>query len=301
MPQRNESKAARNKPLRRVCWTLNNYTDAEWKALCDHPATSYGIIGKETGDQGTPHLQGYWELKKRTRFNSVKKLLGRRVHLSEANGSGEQNRTYCSKDGDFIEWGEIRGANKGKRNDLEELRQAIREGKDELWIAENVNAYARYPNFYVKYKELWMRSQQGEMSLTLRPWQESLVKIVKEAPHPRTVHWYWDQKGATGKTTLGQYLVRNLGAAYFSSGKYSDMAYAYNYEKIVVLDFARTTADYVPYGFMEQLKNGMLWSPKYQSIRKQFPSPHVVCFANFPPQKEKMSLDRWHVVELINM
>lgn len=39
--------------------TLNNYTEEQRTALLDLPSLAYAIIGKETGENGTPHLQGY--------------------------------------------------------------------------------------------------------------------------------------------------------------------------------------------------------------------------------------------------
>lgn len=60
-------------------FTLNNYTDAEVdtlkKTVVDGRA-SYIIWGKEVGEQGTPHLQGYIELKKRYSIRQLKKFPG---------------------------------------------------------------------------------------------------------------------------------------------------------------------------------------------------------------------------------
>ena len=47
---------------KRWCFTLNNYTSDEVKAIkakFEDPAVDlrYGIIGHEVGDNGTPHLQ----------------------------------------------------------------------------------------------------------------------------------------------------------------------------------------------------------------------------------------------------
>lgn len=47
----------------RCVFTLNNWTSAEWQSLVLptgelRKKTTWGIIGKETGENGTPHLQG---------------------------------------------------------------------------------------------------------------------------------------------------------------------------------------------------------------------------------------------------
>ena len=62
------------------------------------------IIGREVGQEGTPHLQGYVIMEKKTTLVEMKKLFPR-AHLEVAKGSPEQNKIYCSKDGKFQEFG----------------------------------------------------------------------------------------------------------------------------------------------------------------------------------------------------
>jgi len=58
------------------------------------------IVGKEVGDSGTPHLQGYLEFKKRVRpiglFHTNKLI------WDKAKGTKKQNQVYCGKDADLI-------------------------------------------------------------------------------------------------------------------------------------------------------------------------------------------------------
>ena len=49
---------------------------------------------------------------------------------------------------------------------------------------------------------------------------------------------------------------------------------------------------------MESIKNGRVFSAKYESKMKVFDPPHVICFANFEPKREAMSADRWAIVDL---
>jgi hypothetical protein len=115
------------------CFTLNNYVEEEdvprISAWCEEEA-KYWIIGRETGESGTPHLQGYISLRKRRAFSYVSGKLGTRSHVTRAAGTARQNRRYCSKDGNFIEGGQI---NEGRvRQDKDEVgRQfmaAVRSG-----------------------------------------------------------------------------------------------------------------------------------------------------------------------------
>ena len=62
----------------------------------------YLMFGREVGEQGTPHLQGYVQFHVQKRFLQVKELLPFVCHLSVAKGTHSDNRIYCSKDGDFL-------------------------------------------------------------------------------------------------------------------------------------------------------------------------------------------------------
>ncbi len=108
--------------IARKCWvfTVNNPvpTDMVSPELCD-----YMIVGLEIGDEGTKHLQGYVRLKTKIRMKSMKKLLPR-AHLEPAKGTDWQNRVYCSKDGDFTEWGKTPKEPKEKDTTYEEALDA---------------------------------------------------------------------------------------------------------------------------------------------------------------------------------
>lgn len=110
------------------CFTINNYTvldEQKIRDLFSLKKVSYYVFGREVGESGTPHLQGYLELPKKTRLTTLKKSLGRHVHLEQRKGSAVQSQEYCQKDGDFEEDGEISVPESGKRNDLVVLQVAL--------------------------------------------------------------------------------------------------------------------------------------------------------------------------------
>lgn len=127
------------------CFTFNNYTEDEYKQVqetCEKSAR-YWIIGKEIGDSGTPHLQGYVSLRRRSNLGYVRNLLGTRIHFEVARGSARQNREYCSKGGDFTEGGNIPSAAKPKADRdtiANAFRAAVGRGNDGL--AEFSDEYA---------------------------------------------------------------------------------------------------------------------------------------------------------------
>lgn len=80
------------------CFTINNYTGADeikLNTMFDHGHFSYIIFGREVGEQGTPHLQGYVQMKKKMRMAQVKKFISGRAHLEVSRGSPELASRYC--------------------------------------------------------------------------------------------------------------------------------------------------------------------------------------------------------------
>ena len=92
---------------RSYCFTINNPNDtdaSQLQALWDSGKVKYFIGGKEVGDEGTPHIQGYVMFKSPVAFSTLKGYLSR-GHIEVARGTPQENIDYCSKDGDFIEHG----------------------------------------------------------------------------------------------------------------------------------------------------------------------------------------------------
>lgn len=90
------------------CFTINNPTEVDfpWSDLEALELFDYVCVGKETGQEGTPHLQGYVVTNKRMRLAGLKKLFPR-AHLEVSRGTPNQASDYCKKDGDFIEYGTL--------------------------------------------------------------------------------------------------------------------------------------------------------------------------------------------------
>lgn len=132
-------------------------------------------------------------------------------------------------------------------------------------------------------------------------WQLDVVKAIKEEPDNRTVRWYWEPSGGVGKTVLAKHICLKYNAIYVS-GKANDVKCAIAQmdvkPKIVIWDIPRCMEDYVSYQGIEEVKNGIFFSGKYESGMVIYNCPHVICFANFAPELEKLSLDRWKVARI---
>lgn len=81
---------------RRWVFTLNNYTEEELDQISGIECR-YLLYGKEQGEKGTPHLQGYIVFDNAKRFQTLKKLIPR-AHLEPAGGSHDENYAYCTKE-----------------------------------------------------------------------------------------------------------------------------------------------------------------------------------------------------------
>lgn len=97
------------------CFTLNNYTEVERDAILSI-SCKYIIVGREVGENLTPHLQGYIYFTNAKTLSQVKMVNGK-AHFEAAKGTAAQNFDYCSKDGNFEERGEkpLSQAEKGQK------------------------------------------------------------------------------------------------------------------------------------------------------------------------------------------
>lgn len=109
--------------VRNFVFTHNNYLDKDiefWQAF----DCVYIIVGKEVAPStGTPHLQGYVELKKRVSFKTLIESIPQGVHIEPRRGSQKQAIQYCKKTSDFFEVGEPK--RQGSRTDYELARYML--------------------------------------------------------------------------------------------------------------------------------------------------------------------------------
>lgn len=154
---------------------------------------------------------------------------------------------------------------------------------------------ARYPRFIHDYTRALEEDKVNREELNPRDgWQRELVDYLRGVPDPRKVVWYVDYVGNSGKSYFCTHYMDNS-SYYVTGGKASDIFYGYNYEKVVFFDLARMKQEIVQYDVMENFKNGQFYSTKYESKTVKFNVPHVVVFANFDPDRSKLSEDRWDV------
>lgn len=242
---------------RNCCFTLNNYTETELKDVLDWKC-SYLVVGKEVGESGTPHLQGYVEWGRSVRFTTLKKL-NDRIHWEKRRGTAQQAADYCKKDGNFTQKGDI--SSQGERKDLDEVKESILGGRkvDDI-LLEDPMLYHQYGRTLNKIEDLYMRKRYR-------------VQMTKGI-------WYWGETGV-GKshkafeefTPETHYVVPN------DNGWWD----GYTQQHTVILNDFR---GHISYNELLQMVDKYPFSVKRRNREPMpFTSRFVIITSSLPPEK----------------
>lgn len=215
-------------------FTWNNYPkDAMSKCLLEFKDCKY-IIGREVGEQGTPHLQGYIESPKLIR--PIEHFgLPKGIHWDKRgkNATREDNLIYCSKDGNY------------------ETNFKI---EDEL----------------SKYK--------GEdLPDELFPWQKQVVELCDTKANDRDIWWIGGGYNC-GKSKLCKYLCFYHKATLLAGCSRDALFSVSGKEKIICINVPKHGK--IDYTLLEQLKDGMFYSTKYEGKMILMDPPHIFVFTN---------------------
>lgn len=231
----------------------------------------YLIYGWEYGENGkeSPHLQGYayWNTEK-SLLQCSKYLPGAR--WAKAKGTAAQNKTYCSKEGDWVEFGDI--PQQGARTDLVEFRDRVKRDRG-ISEADTMEEYpmmlARYPKFCSAANRVY-----GKVRST-----------------PPVVLVFWGETG-TGKSRTANVLADFLGRVYrVSQAKGSGLYYdGYDGQEVLLFD--------------EMYGNRMSWSsllevtdrypnllPQHGSSGVQNIAQYIIFCSNRPPSAWYQKID----------
>lgn len=88
-----------------VRWTFTHFDVNQPRPYFPEDKIVYCILGNEVCPKtGRPHVQGYVHFKKEQRITSIRKMCPISKLLA-SKGTGYQNFVYCSKGGDYVEYG----------------------------------------------------------------------------------------------------------------------------------------------------------------------------------------------------
>ena len=235
-------------------------------------------VAYETGLHGIhPHWQIYFQTASNCRMKQILSLLlgeDSGFHLELAKGTLNANLKYI---------------------------YAVEKQHQIGWVHYTKNCEP--PSSYRPYKTnnlLWLHNN-------MKPWQSELTKKLTTTVDYRDILWVWEPEGNTGKSYLAKYLHYFHGAI-ITGGRATDMKHAIarwkqitgHYPITIIIDLAR--ADSIPksgYKAVEQIKNAMFFSGKYQSgMVASCNPPNLVVFANRSPTLKHMSFDRWKIYKI---
>lgn len=245
-------------PSKHWCFTLNNYTTDDINTFrnIDSSIVPKYIFQEETGENGTPHLQGYLAFSTKKRPKSI--FENKRIHWEKCR-SIKHSIDYCKK-------GDTRSG----------------------------ECYAR--GIPLPYK----------LNINLFDWQKDIVEILRQDPDDRSIYWIWESQGCRGKTTFAKWLFLNYEGVVVLSGKGTDMKNGIvKYEektgflpKIVIINVPRSNSGFLSYTGIEEIKDMFFFSGKYEGGMVCGANPHLLIFANESPDYERMSEDRWKVINI---
>lgn len=258
-----QKKARNTSRSRAFCFTFNNYTDSDLTQLIEtfNESTEKYIFQEEMGKEGTPHLQGVVKFKNQRSFDALKKI-NTKIHW-EICKNWIASVKYCSK----------QDSKNGK---------LWSKGIDKPATAEIIDDLAD------RHLYDWQKCVLEEII----PFEQSTRDI-------RTINWIVDPIGACGKTCLAKHMCMTNELCIYITGKSADVKFAISGMKvkpeICLFDFTRSNEQYVSYQAIEEVKNGIFFSTKYESRQVIFNPPTVIIFSNWMPDIDKLSIDRWKV------
>lgn len=238
------------------CFTLNNPTPSDafglqllWKK------SQYYICGREVGDvKETYHLQGYVRFKNPQSFDFVKKHIPR-AHIEVARGSDEDNKRYCSKQGDYDESGTI-SVGQGHRADISEVTDLIRSGSTTI---EEI--MFDYPELYVRY---------------YRAFERMFSTLCQPRSRPPEVYWRWGLAG-TGKT---RWVIDKHGPNNVYIKDNTSWWDGYNQQDVILID---DFDNQIPYRTLLRILDRYAYQGQVKGGYVQINSPYIFITCEFHP------------------
>nr|WPR18720.1 MAG: replication polyprotein [Owegonang virus 19] len=237
------------------CFTINNPVEADLFGIQHFMRKAkYGIYGKEVGEKGTPHYQGYIHLENALSLEKCKHFLPR-AHFSVAMGTDEQNYEYCSKDGDFVEIG-TKSVGQGSRTDIKDVANLIKSGEITM-----MDLMFDYPELYVKYS---------------RSFEKMFSAVQPHRENPPQVFWLWGLAGV-GKS---RYVIDKHTAekVYMKDGTSWWDGYIQQ-EAILIDDFDNN----IPYRTLLRILDRYRYQGQVKGGYVNINSPFIYITSEYPP------------------
>ncbi len=237
------------------CFTLNNYSSEDIKVFTDIDSSIVPryVFQEETGEKGTPHLQGWLRFKSKKRPMSVFK--NKKVHWEKMKGSVQQNITYCSK-------ADTRTGEVFRRGVAVPFVQII--DKFYYWQEEIKSILKKEIDDRKLY---WYWESKG---------------CAGKTTFQKYIYTHFDGVLiVSGKASDMKHAVVN----YIEKFKTEPT--------IILCNIPRHSLNYVSYTGIEEVKDMFFHSGKYEGGQVCGKPPHFFIFANEGPELDAVSKDRW--------
>lgn len=233
------------------CFTINNFDAAFLRPSSLPSGCKYIIFGKERGESGTHHLQGFVQFFTEKSLRQVVDFLKCvdpvTAHVEITKGSCFQASEYCKKEADYVEFGQkpLTAQEKGAASKKIFCDVIASAEKGDL-----ADVKERYPNIYVSHYNTLQRICA-----------DSLVR-PPDLSQPQCI-WLFGPPGV-GKS----HLARGLGCDYFDKAlnKWWD---GYGSQRVVIIEEVNQDSSkclsnhfkrwFDKYAFTAEVKGGTRW------------------------------------------
>jgi len=144
--------------VRSFCFTVNNYTSEVVEGIKAFAGKCrYLVFGYETGESGTPHLQGFAQLSRQMTLAKVGKMFP--WHVEVTRGTPDQAAAYCKKDGAIEEFGTMMTVQSGGTMEQDRWRELSDKAK--LGKLDEIDAMD--PKQYIKHYRIFKEIAKDHM------------------------------------------------------------------------------------------------------------------------------------------
>jgi len=258
-------------PQRRWIFTWHNYPE-NWEAYFSVHRQPEGKLHGYMGEReicpttNRPHIQGWIDFGEGQKGRPFSLKLPKEISFRKMRGSPQSNFKYCSKE-------------------------------DEQYIAWGTCTLAK--PFEV----------QIDFAKSRGKWMQRVFNILNDVPHDRHVWWMWEPLGRAGKTLFSKWYVSVHSDTLVLSGSAHDMKNGiveWRKKKecsprVIIINVPRSKKqEHMSWSGIEEVKDMIFYSGKYEGGMVNDKHPHVIFFANWEPEEQHLSGDRWRIIRLPN-
>lgn len=245
-------------PSKQWCFTFNNYNiDKDVPIILDILSENNCkyVFQEETGESGTPHLQGSIMFENKVRPKSIFKLFPK-IHWEKTKDL-KASLKYCCKE-------ESRTGNVYSNIPLPKPLKLIKDLKN--WQLEIMDILKEEPDERSIHWFVDLDGGIGKSCFTkyLCAKYSAIVLCGKANDMKQGIMGFNEKNG------------------FFPNIIIIDLPRTFN-------------SDYLSYTGIEDIKNGCFYSPKYEGGMCLFNCPHIIIFSNRKPDIDNLSKDRWKI------